>query len=53
MKLALSRLSAAALLAILLVVISGATGSKGPNLQPNKLLILSTTDVKGKTGPCG
>jgi len=21
--------------------------------QPDKLIILSTTDVKGKTGPCG
>ena len=53
MKLALSRLSAAAVLAILLLVISGASGSKGPVLQPNKLVILSTADVKGKTGPCG
>jgi hypothetical protein len=53
MKLALSRLSAAALFVILVLVISGATGSRGPILQPTKLLILSTTDVKGKTGPCG
>ena len=53
MKLALSRLSAAALFAILLLVISGASGSRGPALHPDKLLILSTSDVKGKTGPCG
>ena len=53
MKLALSRLSAAAVLAIVMLVISGASGTRGPILQPNKLLILSTTDVKGKTGPCG
>ena len=53
MKLALSRLSAAALFAILLIAASGASGTKGPVLQPNKLVILSTTDVKGKTGPCG
>ena len=53
MKLALSRLSAAALFAILLLAISGASGAKGPLLQPNKLIILSTADVKGKTGPCG
>jgi hypothetical protein len=53
MKLALSRLFAATLLAILLIAISGASGTKGSNLQPNKLIILSTTDVKGKTGPCG
>ena len=53
MKLAASRLSAALLLAISLLLISGASGSRGPLLQPSKLLILSTTDVKGKTGPCG
>ena len=54
MKLVLSRFSAATLLAVLLVMISGAAGKKGgPLLQPNKLIILSTSDVKGKTGPCG
>ena len=54
MKPAMSRLAAATLLAILLVVISGASAKKGgPALQPNKLIILSTTDVKGKTSPCG
>jgi ABC-type branched-subunit amino acid transport system substrate-binding protein len=53
MKLALSRLSAAAVLAVLVLVASGSSGTRGPILQPNKLLILSTTDVKGKTGPCG
>jgi len=52
MKLAWSRLSAAILLAILVLAISGAS-SRGKDLQPNKLLILSTADVKGKTGPCG
>jgi hypothetical protein len=53
MKLALSRLSAAALLAVLLLMISSASGTKGPLLQPTKLVILGTADVKGKTGPCG
>ena len=53
MKLVLSRFSAAAVLAVLVLVVMGATNSHGPVLQPNKLLILSTTDVKGKTGPCG
>ena len=53
MKLALSRLSAAAALAIVLLVATSSSGSRGPILQPNKLVILSTTDVKGKTGPCG
>jgi hypothetical protein len=53
MKLALTRLSAAALFAVLLLAISGSSGTRGPLLQPNKLTILSTADVKGKTGPCG
>jgi 2',3'-cyclic-nucleotide 2'-phosphodiesterase (5'-nucleotidase family) len=30
-----------------------ATTSSGTCLQPDKLVILSTTDVKGKTSPCG
>jgi 2',3'-cyclic-nucleotide 2'-phosphodiesterase (5'-nucleotidase family) len=30
-----------------------ATPSSGAVLQPDKLVILSTTDVKGKTSPCG
>ncbi len=52
--LALSRLFSAALLAVILVALSSATAGKGgPLKQPNKLLILSTSDVKGKTGPCG
>jgi hypothetical protein len=53
MKRSMSRLAAAVLLAFIVVLISGATASKGPVLQPNKLVIISTTDVKGKTGPCG
>ena len=34
------------------LALAGAT-SKAPILQPDKLIILSTTDVKGKTSPCG
>lgn len=50
----LSRLLSAALLAVILVALSSATAGKGgPLKQPNKLMILSTSDVKGKTGPCG
>ena len=33
------------------LVLAAATSSK--ILQPDKLIILSTTDVKGKTSPCG
>ena len=51
---ALSRLFSAVLLAVILVAVSSATAGRGSQLkQPNKLLILSTSDVKGKTGPCG
>jgi hypothetical protein len=35
------------------LALAGATTSKAPILQPDKLIILSTTDVKGKTSPCG
>ena len=40
------------------VVIAAAValmGAAAPNkvLEPNKLIILSTTDVKGKNEPCG
>ena len=32
---------------------AAATSSRGAVLQPDKLVILSTSDVKGKTSPCG
>lgn len=35
------------------LVLAGATASRAPVLQPDKLIIESTTDVKGKTSPCG
>jgi len=51
MKLA-SRILAVAVLAMLSwLVLAAATSTK--LLQPDKLIILSTTDVKGKTSPCG
>ena len=57
MKSWLSRLTvSAALAAICWLLLAGAaaTGSKSaPILEPSKLIILSTTDVKGKTSPCG
>ena len=36
-----------------LIVMMGAGSSKGSVLHPDKLVILSTADVKGKTSPCG
>ena len=48
-----SRILATAVLAVLAVLLAGASASKGPLLQPDKLIIESTTDVRGKTSPCG
>jgi hypothetical protein len=49
-----SRFLAAAILATLAwITLSAASGRSGSDLQPNKLIILSTSDVRGKTSPCG
>lgn len=54
MKSLVSRiLATAALAAICWIVLAGAAASRSTVLEPDKLIILSTTDVKGKTGPCG
>lgn len=44
-----------ALLAALVVValLAGAASKAAQVLQPDKVVVLSTTDVKGKTSPCG
>jgi hypothetical protein len=52
MKSSLSRMIAAAVaVAIAVALIGAAAPSKV--LEPGKLVILSTTDVKGKNEPCG
>jgi len=50
-----SRLSVSVLLAVLSwLILAGASAPKSSALlQSDKLIILSTTDVKGKTSPCG
>lgn len=54
MKSWVSRVLASAVLAVLCwMVLAGAASTKSAILEPNKLIILSTTDVKGKTSPCG
>jgi hypothetical protein len=54
MKTLLSRILATALLAaIAWVLLAGASAPRGTTLEPDKLVILSTNDVKGKTDPCG
>jgi len=46
-------LASAALSLLAFLVLAGATAPTGPVKQKDKLVILSTTDVKGKTVPCG
>ena len=52
MKSLLPRLAAAVLALVIAVALLGA---KSPSkvLEPTKLVILSTTDVKGENEPCG
>ena len=40
-------------LAVLLVAAAVAPAGSAANLQPDKVVIVTTTDVKGKTSPCG
>jgi hypothetical protein len=46
-------LAALVIAAVCWLLLAGAAGNRGPVLQPDKLIIISTTDVKGKTSPCG
>ena len=54
MKALAPRFRVASILAILAwVVVAGASALSDSARQTDKLVILSTTDVKGKTSPCG
>jgi len=54
MKALATRIAAAASLAILVwIVLAAAAAPRTSSLEPKKLVILSTTDVRGKTSPCG
>ena len=44
---------AVALAVLALLALAGANALSDAEKQPDKLVILSTTDVKGKTSPCG
>jgi hypothetical protein len=35
------------------LMLAGATATKGPIKSPDKLVVLSSTDVKGEYKPCG
>lgn len=41
------------LLALVVFALAGASALSDSLKEPDKLVILSTTDVKGKTSPCG
>ena len=52
MKPLIARVTATLVLALVgWMMMAGAANA--PILKPDKLIILSTTDVKGKTSPCG
>ena len=53
MKSLLTRVLALAVFAVLAWIALLGASSKGPVLKADKLILLSTTDVKGKTSPCG
>ncbi len=54
MKVLASRLAVATAAALAVwVVLIGATVPRPSQLEPDKLIILSTVDVKGKASPCG
>ena len=52
MKSPIPRLVAAAVAVAIAIALIGAAAPSRV-LEPNKLIILSTTDVKGKNEPCG
>jgi hypothetical protein len=54
MKSLIHRLLATAVIAVVAwLLLAGAGASTAPTHQPDKLIILTTTDAKGKTSPCG
>jgi hypothetical protein len=53
MKSLTARALAAVLAVVVVLLIAGAAAKSASVLEPDKLIILSTTDVKGKTSPCG
>lgn len=47
------RLTALLAALVTMALLAGAASRAARVLEPDKLVILSTTDVKGKTSPCG
>ncbi len=53
MKSLVARLGAVLAALFVVALLAGAATKAAKVLEPDKLVILSTTDVKGKTSPCG
>jgi hypothetical protein len=54
MKSSAPRILTVVMMALIAALAAGAaSAAQDPILQSDKLVILSTTDVKGKTSPCG
>lgn len=53
MKSISTRFLTAAVLAVMSALLLLGAAAKPTAQEPDKLIILSTTDVKGKTSPCG
>jgi len=49
----MTRITAALLALVTVVLLAGAAVKSASTVEPDKLVILSTVDVKGKTSPCG
>ena len=52
-SLAVRVLTSALFAAVCWLILANAAAPRAANLAPDKLIIISTTDVKGKTSPCG
>lgn len=48
-----SRLGAAVMALVVVALLLGAAKPANTVVAPDKLVLLSTVDVKGKTSPCG
>jgi hypothetical protein len=53
MKSLAARILALVVALVTIALLAGAANKGASIQQPDKLIILSTSDVKGKTSPCG
>jgi hypothetical protein len=53
MKSLVTRITAAIVALVTVVLLAGAAAKSANLIEPDKRVILSPVDVKGKTSPCG